>query len=65
MTLNESGNITSNNINEQFGKQIPLMPGEPSRLSFIYKEKDIESSLGDFGVRKYDEEIAYSYKTST
>jgi RHS repeat-associated protein len=26
-----------------------------TRLSFIGKEKDIESSLGDFGVRKYDE----------
>ncbi len=30
---------------------------EPSCLSFISKEKDIESSLGDFGVRKYDEEM--------
>jgi RHS repeat-associated protein len=28
-----------------------------TRLSFIGKEKDIESELGDFGVRKYDNEI--------
>jgi RHS repeat-associated protein len=26
-------------------------------MSFIGKEKDIESNLGDFGVRKYDEDI--------
>jgi len=57
MTLNESGNITSNNIYEPFGKQILLVQGDFSRLSFISKEKDIESSLGDFGVRKYDEEM--------
>jgi len=56
MTLNQDGTITSNNIYEPFGKQIPLMDGDFSRLSFISKEKDIESSLGDFGVRKYDEE---------
>lgn len=28
-----------------------------NRLAFIKKEKDAESSLGDFEVRKYDEEI--------
>ena len=30
---------------------------DESRLSFIGKENDNESWLGDFGVRKYDEEI--------
>lgn len=27
----------------------------PERLSFLSKEKDAESFLGDFGVRKYDD----------
>jgi RHS repeat-associated protein len=40
---------------EPFGKQITLFTESQTRLSFIGKEKDIESELGDFGVRKYDE----------
>jgi RHS repeat-associated protein len=40
---------------EPFGKQITLFSESQTRLSFIGKEKDIESELGDFGVRKYDE----------
>jgi RHS repeat-associated protein len=40
---------------EPFGKQITLFSEIQTRLSFIGKEKDIESELGDFGVRKYDE----------
>ncbi|MCE2503337.1 MAG: hypothetical protein J4G05_04665, partial [Chlorobi bacterium] len=31
--------------------------GVPPRKGFIDKEKDKESGLGDFGVRKYDDEI--------
>ena len=42
---------------EPFGKQITLFESSSKdRLSFIGKEKDIESNLGDFGVRKYDNE---------
>ena len=36
-------------------KQIPVsLSGIKDRLSFIGKENDVESGLGDFGVRKYD-----------
>ena len=36
-------------------EQIPVSPsGTKDRLSYIGKENDIESGLGDFGVRKYD-----------
>ena len=38
-----------------FGEQIPVsLSGTKDRLSYIGKEIDIESGLGDFGVRKYD-----------
>ncbi len=38
-----------------FTQQIPVsLSGTKDRLSFIGKENDIESGLGDFGVRKYD-----------
>ena len=36
-----------------FGEQKTLEQGN-DRLSFIGKENDVESGLGDFGVRKYD-----------
>ena len=36
-------------------KQIPVsLSGTKDRLGYIGKENDIESGLGDFGVRKYD-----------
>ena len=35
-----------------FGEQKTLEQGN-DRLSFIGKENDVESVLGDFGVRKY------------
>jgi RHS repeat-associated protein len=35
----------------------PLTKSDKRSQRLIGKEKDIESSLGDFGVRKYDEEI--------
>ena len=44
-----------------FGEQIPVsLSGTKDRLSFIaddclVAENDIESGLGDFGVRKYDD----------
>ncbi len=39
---------------EPYGKAVA---GVPPRKGFIDKEKDKESGLGDFGVRKYDDEI--------
>jgi RHS repeat-associated protein len=36
-----------------FGEQIPLMTTK-TRKTYIGKERDEESYLGDFGVRKYD-----------
>ncbi len=39
---------------EPYGKAVA---GVPPRKGFIDKEKDKESNLGDFGVRKYDDEI--------
>ncbi len=39
---------------EPYGKAVA---GAPPRKGFIDKEKDKESGLGDFGVRKYDDEI--------
>ena len=36
-------------------KQIPVsLSGTKDRLGYIGNENDIESGLGDFGVRKYD-----------
>ena len=50
--------IVGSYMYEPFGKQITLFESSSKdRLSFIGKEKDIESNLGDFGVRKYDNEI--------
>ena len=39
---------------EPYGKAVA---GAPPRKGFIDREKDKESGLGDFGVRKYDDEI--------
>lgn len=41
---------------EPFGGVI-AQTGTNSRLSFIDKEKDAENGLGDFGVRKYDDDL--------
>ncbi len=42
-------------IDMPFGEQVPVsLSGTKDRLSFIGKENDVESGLGDFGVRKYD-----------
>jgi RHS repeat-associated protein len=40
-------------MNKPFGEQIPLMTTK-TRKTYIGKERDEESYLGDFGVRKYD-----------
>ncbi len=54
----KNSEIVGSYLYEPFGKQITLFESSSKdRLSFIGKEKDIESSLGDFGVRKYDEDI--------
>ncbi len=43
-------------IDMPFGEQIHVsLSGTKDRLSFIGKENDVESGLGDFGVRKYDD----------
>jgi hypothetical protein len=39
---------------EPFGAKISSLKNK-DRLSFIGKEKDFESKLGDFGVRKYED----------
>ena len=42
-------------IDMPFGEQIPVsLSGKNDRLGNIGKENDIESGLGDFGVRKYN-----------
>ncbi len=51
LTPDERQSIVSRSDFEPFGA--PLANGR-ERLSFIGKEQDNESSLGDFGVRKYD-----------
>jgi len=50
------GAITGQYDYEPFGK-VSWQSGPSKRLGFIDKEKDKESSLGDFGVRKYDDVI--------
>jgi len=50
------GILTGQYDYEPFGK-VMWQSGPSKRLSFIDKEKDKESSLGDFGVRKYDDGI--------
>ncbi|MBM2814858.1 MAG: hypothetical protein HW421_1620 [Ignavibacteria bacterium] len=46
---------------EPFGKPLAVQ-GNTSRLSFIDKEKDKESILGDFGVRKYDDGLRIYFR---
>ena len=53
--INQDMQITGMYDYMPFGEQIPIERGN-DRLSFIGKENDIESGLGDFGVRKYDTE---------
>ena len=54
VTLENTGSVVTTTDYEPFGKAIA---GVPPRKGFIDKEKDQESGLGDFGVRKYDDEI--------
>ncbi len=56
VVLNASGGVISQYDYEPFGKAQPG-PGADQRLSFIDKEKDKESDLSDFGVRKYDDGV--------
>ncbi|MFN4769953.1 MAG: RHS repeat domain-containing protein, partial [Candidatus Kapaibacterium sp.] len=43
---------------EPFGRPLQTQsPANPQRLLWIGKENDVESSLGDFGARKYDPEL--------
>ena len=48
------GGITQNWDYEPYGGAVT---GDPPRKGFIDREEDKESALGDFGVRKYDEDI--------
>ncbi|MCE2503118.1 MAG: RHS repeat-associated core domain-containing protein, partial [Chlorobi bacterium] len=52
--LNSEGGRTQNWDYEPYGKAVA---GVPPRKGFIDREKDKESNLSDFGVRKYDDEI--------
>ena len=54
VTLDNTGSVVTTTDYEPFGKAIA---GVPPRKGFIDKEKDKESGLGDFGVRKYDDGI--------
>ncbi|MFN5867615.1 MAG: RHS repeat domain-containing protein, partial [Candidatus Kapaibacterium sp.] len=50
--------ILSRTDYEPFGRPLQTQsPANPQRLSWIGKENDGESSLGDFGARKYDPEL--------
>ena len=53
LVLDENKNIVSYNSYAPFGEAITDSSND--RQTFIGKEKDRESGLGDFGVRKYDE----------
>ena len=53
--INQDMQITGLYDYMPFGEQIPIsLTGTKDRLSYIGKENDVESGLGDFGVRKYD-----------
>lgn len=53
--INQDKEITGMCDYMPFGEQIPVsLSGTKDRLSFIGKENDIESGLGDFAVWKYD-----------
>ncbi len=54
VTLDNTGSVVTTTDYEPYGKAIA---GVPPRKGFIDKEKDQESGLGDFGVRKYDDGI--------
>ncbi|MCE2502641.1 MAG: hypothetical protein J4G05_01050, partial [Chlorobi bacterium] len=54
VTLENTGSVVATTDYEPYGKAIA---GVPPRKGFIDKEKDQESGLGDFGVRKYDDGI--------
>ena len=54
VTLDNTGSVVTTTDYAPFGGAIA---GVPPRKGFIDKEKDQESGLGDFGVRKYDDEI--------
>ncbi len=51
-----AGTVVKQFFYTPFGSVIPLL-GNVNRTKFIGKEKDKESNYGDFGVRKYDDEI--------
>ncbi|MBS1538625.1 MAG: hypothetical protein JST20_12850 [Bacteroidetes bacterium] len=54
VVVDSTGYILSQYDYEPFGKPL-AKTGLDSRKSFIDKEKDYESGLGDFGVRKFDD----------
>jgi len=53
LETSSNGTITAAYDYKPFGEQIPLMTSK-TRKTYIGKERDDESYLGDFGVRKYD-----------
>ena len=53
--INQDMQITGMYDYMPFGKQVPVsLSCKTNRLGYIGKENDIESGLGDFGVRKYN-----------
>ena len=55
--LRDDGEIVKQFDYAPFGKVICSSSRCENRTKFIGKEKDKESNYGDFGVRKYDDEI--------
>lgn len=58
---NDNGQVVSKNYFNVDGREIELniqvSDKRETRFGFIGKENDVESGLGDFGVRKYSQEI--------
>jgi RHS repeat-associated protein len=53
LTYSSLGALSGRYDYDPFGK---VVTGVPPRLGYIHREKDLESGLGDFGVRKYNDE---------
>ncbi len=54
LSVNTDGSVVNSKTYSDFGKASNSAPSD--RLGYIGKENDVESGLGDFGVRKYDTE---------
>ena len=52
LSVNTDGSVVNSKTYSDFGKASTSATSD--RLGYIGKENDIESGLGDFGVRKYN-----------